>query len=575
MSRTPAPRRMRPDATQSRRSLVLLFVGLIVTMLLASLNQTVLGTALPTIVGELHGVDQMLWVITAFILAATVTMPVYGKLGDLLGRKGLLLIAISMFIVGSVIGGLAGDMTALIVARGVQGLGGGGLMILSQATIADVVPARERGKYMGVIGGVFAVSSVAGPLLGGWFTQGPGWRWVFWINLPLGGLAILATVLFLRLPPVVRVRRRFDYLGMALLVVATTSLVLIATWGGAEYAWTSPTILVLAAAAAVAGTLFVMVERRAEEPVIPLHLFRERNFNLTTAAGLLGGVALIGTVSYLPTYLQMAAGVNPTVAGLLMVPMMGAMLAVSLWSGAYVSRTGRYKWVPIAGALVLALGLALLSTVRVGTPLWVFCSYIVVIGLGLGPIMQLLVLIVQNTFPAREVGTATAANNFFRQIGFSLGSAAVGSLFTVRLTSLLTERLPAGGGVPGDGVNSLTPDAVQHLPEGIRALVVESYNDALMPVVMLIAPLAVLAAVLLAFVHEVPLATTIERDAPDAVGSSRERAPGSDVGERAGGQVVVGHPPVQDARPRLRGVPRRSRPGERRARQARGTGAGR
>ncbi|HLR94152.1 MAG TPA: MDR family MFS transporter [Jiangellaceae bacterium] len=500
------------DSAESKRGVLLLFAALMLSMLLAALSQTVLSTALPTIVGELDGVDLMLWVMTAYILASTVMMPVYGKVGDLIGRKGLLLMAIGLFMAGSVVGGLAGDMSWLIVGRVIQGLGGGGLIILSQAIIADVVPARQRGRYMGFMGGVFAFSSVAGPLLGGWFTEGPGWRWTFWINLPLGALAMLGAIFLLHLPRGTTTRPRLDYAGMGLLTIATTCVVLIGSWGGAQYAWSSPTILALIAGAVVSGALFVMAERRAVEPVMPLHLFRQRNFNLCTAGGLLIGVAMFGTISYMPTYLQMATGTSATNAGLLMVPMMAAMLITSISVGFLVSRTGRYKWLPMIGTALIAAALVLLSTMTLDTPLWAICGYIALLGMGLGTSMQLLVLIVQNTFPAREVGTATASNNYFRQIGASLGAAVVGSLFVSRLGDLLAQRLPGGGAAAGVEANSLTPELVNNLPASVREAIVLSYNDALAPVFLYIAPLAIVAMVLLSFITEKPLATRIERN---------------------------------------------------------------
>ncbi|WP_104118413.1 MDR family MFS transporter [Arthrobacter sp. B1805] len=498
---------------EGKQHIVLLFVGLMLSMLLAALNQTVLSTALPTIVGELNGVDQMLWVITAFILASTIMMPVYGKLGDLMGRKELLMAAIVLFMAGSVVGALAGNMEVLITARVIQGLGGGGLMILSQAIIADVVPARERGKYMGVMGGVFAISSVAGPLLGGWFTEGPGWRWVFWINIPLGLLALAGAVFFLKLPRR-RGKLRLDLGGMVLIAIATTCLVLFATWGGSKYEWTDPIILALIAGTILAAVAFVLVERRTAEPIIPLHLFRDRNFNLTTIAGLLIGVAMFGAIGYLPTYLQMAFGASATESGLLMIPMMGALLVASVVSGQLVSKTGRYKWMPIAGSIIVAVALALLSTLTPEQPLWEICAYLAVMGLGLGLNMQILVLIVQNSFPLSQVGTATASNNFFRQIGATLGSAVVGSLFASRLQDLLLERLPAaaGNGASAGASNSLTPALVNTLPAPVRDVIISSYNDALTPIFIWMVPLALLATVLLFFVQEKPLATGIEHD---------------------------------------------------------------
>ncbi|MEE2035194.1 MDR family MFS transporter [Rhodococcus chondri] len=494
-----------------RRSVTFVFAGLMVAMLAASLNQTVLNPALPTIVGELQGVDQMLWVITAYILASTIMMPVYGKLGDLFGRKPILLAAISVFLAGSLVSALAGSITWLIVGRAVQGAGGGGLLILSQASIADVIPARERGKYMGIMSSVFAISSVSGPLLGGWFTEGPGWRWVFWINLPLGALALLAAIFFLRMPAERGPRRRIDVAGMAVLSVATTLLVLVASLGGSRYAWTSPVVLALIAGTLAAASLFVFIESRVAEPVLPLHLFRDRNFNLCTLAGLLVSVPLFGVASYMPTYLQMVAGRSATVAGLLMLPMMGSMLTTSTLVGRYVSRTGRYRTLPIIGALLVSAALVLLSLLTVGTPVWLVCCFLAVLGIGLGSSMQLLVLVVQNSFPIEEVGTATAGNNYFRQIGATLGAAVVGSVFTSRLASLLGERLPPGE-TAGD-VNSLTPETVHHLSGALRIPILESYNDALTPIYLVISPLAVIAAVGLYFVIEKPLATTIERKA--------------------------------------------------------------
>ena len=496
-----------------RRTVTLLFIGLMLTMLLASLNQTVLSTALPTIVGELHGVDQMTWVITAYILASTVVMPVYGKVSDLLGRKPVLLSAILVFLAGSVVGALAGDISWLIFGRVLQGLGGGGLMILSQAAIADVVPARERGKYMGFMGAVFAVASVAGPLLGGWLTEGPGWRWAFWGNLPLGALAIAATIAFMKLPKVEQQSKpRMDYLGMSLIAGATTALVLVCTWGGHTYDWLSPQIIGLAVATVVLAVAFVFVEKRAENPIMPMGLFADRNFNLTTTANLLIGVAMFGALGYMPTYIQMVTGVSATVAGLLMIPMMGGLLVTSIASGQAVSRTGRYKIFPIIGSIVMGIGLVLIATMHITTPTWLMCVYLAVFGIGIGLSMQILTLIVQNSFPARMVGTATAANNYFRQVGATLGSAIVGSIFASRLATLLSERLGSAGAGGDAGRNDLTPAAVTALPDAIRIPVIESYNEALLPIFLFFVPLAAIALVVLLFLKEKPLATSITNE---------------------------------------------------------------
>ncbi len=366
---------------------------------------------------------------------------------------------------------------------------------------------------MGIMGGVFALSSVAGPLLGGWFTEGIGWRWAFWMNIPLGILAILSAVIFLRLPKGSNSKPKLDWAGMGLLAIASTCLVLVTTWGGTTYDWNSGVIISLIAGTVIAAVAFVLVERRAAEPIMPLALFKDRNFNLTTIAGLIIGIAMFGALAYLPTYLQMVTGADATQAGLLMIPMMAALLVTSILSGQLVSRTGRYKWLPIVGTFIVAVALVLLSTMTPTLPVWVLCSYLAVMGIGLGMSMQILILIVQNSFPVTKVGTATASNNYFRQIGASLGSAIVGSLFVARLTQLLTDRMPAGAGAgSGGSSNSFTPALVKSLPAPIRDVIVGAYNDALTPVFLYMVPLVLIAAVVLIFVKEKPLATSIERD---------------------------------------------------------------
>lgn len=501
------------DAAPDRRHIIFVLIGLMTAMLLASLDQTIFSTALPTIVGELDGVSHMLWITTAYILAATIMMPVYGKLGDLMGRKGLLLIAIGLFMLGSIVGGLAQNMPELIAGRAIQGLGGGGLMILSQAILAEVVPARERGRYVGFMGAVFALSSIAGPLLGGWFTESIGWRWCLWINIPLGIIALASAIFFIHLPKRERGPVRVDVAGMSLLAVASTALVLVTSWGGNTYAWGSTVIVSLIALTVVTAFAFIWVERKAVEPVMPLAMFRNKNFSLVTAAGLLTGIAMFGALAYMPTYLQMVAGVDATRAGLLMIPMMGALLVTAIGSGRAVTRTGKYKMFPIVGSVFIGASLGLLSTLTVATPLWLVCTYLAFMGIGLGLTMQILILVVQNSFPLAMVGTATASNNYFRQIGASLGAATVGSLFTARLLTLLGERLPSGGA--GGDINGLTPGAVQDLPDAVRDVIVGSYNDALTPVFLLMVPVAVISFFLLLLVKEVPLRTTI--DTPEAV----------------------------------------------------------
>ncbi|MBO0811825.1 MAG: DHA2 family efflux MFS transporter permease subunit [Microlunatus sp.] len=513
---TTAPAADTTPARSGSRHLVPIFAGLLVAMFLAALDQTIFSTALPTIVGDLHGVSHMLWVTTAYLVAATIMMPIYGKLGDLVGRKPLLIFALTVFVGGSLVGAMAQDMTTLIIGRAVQGLGGGGLMLLAQAIIADVVPARERGRYMGVMGAVFGLSSVVGPLLGGWFTESLSWRVGFWLNVPLGIIAILAAVIFLKLPKHDQ-RPQLDIAGIFTMAVAVTALILATSWGGGQYAWDSWQIIGLFGVTVVFGVLFVVAERFAKEPIIPLHLFGQRNFNLTTLAGLIIAIAMFGAIGYLPTYLQMSQGVSATESGLMLIPMVAGLLIASIVSGQIVTRTGRYKWAPILSMIITAAGVLLLSRLTVDTPLSVLMGYIFVLGAGIGVGMQNLILIVQNTFPNREVGTATAANNFFRQIGASLGSSIVGSIFTNRLTNLLTDRMPAQALHGGGGVNSLTPSIVKQLPQQLQNIIVGAYNDALTPIFLYMAPLLGIALILVIFVREKALATTIDGTEPDAV----------------------------------------------------------
>ncbi|NQX33384.1 MDR family MFS transporter [Herbiconiux sp. VKM Ac-2851] len=499
----------------TKRRVNLIFAALLVAMLLSALDQTILGTALPTIVGELDGVNHMLWVATAYILASTIVMPVYGKVGDLIGRKSLFVIALSIFVFGSAIGGFAMSMEWLIAGRFIQGLGGGGLMILSQAIIADVIPARDRGKYMGFIGAVFGLSSVAGPLLGGLFTDTLSWRYAFWINVPLGIAAIVAAVALIKLPKLNRaVRPKIDVAGMVTLAIAASALVLTASWGGTEYEWNSPEIIGLIIATVVAAVAFVLIERKSSEPVIPMSLFANRNFTLTTLGGLAIGISMFGAIGYMPTFLQIVNNVNATVSGFMLLPMLAGLLVTGIGGGFLISKTGRYKWMPIVGSLVVAGALVLFSTMRADTPLGLVLVYLAILGLGIGLAMQVLVLIVQNSVPHSMVGTATAGNNFFREIGASLGSAVVGSLFVARLTEQLASsaaQLGGGGGALPTDTNALTPAAINALPPEVHTIIVEAYSNALSPVYLYLVPLMLVAALLLCFVKEIPLETTVVR----------------------------------------------------------------
>lgn len=500
---------------EERKTARWVMTALMVSMLLASLDQMIFSTALPTIVGELGGVDHMMWVITAYLLAETIMLPVYGKLGDLLGRKGLMIGALSIFLLGSVLGGLAHSMVLLIIGRAVQGIGGGGLMILSQAIIADVIPARERGRYMGVMGGVFGLSAVLGPLLGGWFTEGPGWRWAFWMNLPLGAIAIGISLWMLRIPAK-RVPFKWDYLGTVLAVIATTALVLFTTWGGSRYEWTSSVILSLIAVTVVCGALLVFVELRADDPLIPMDFFANRNFALTTLVGMVLGITMFGVLGYLPTYLQMVHEINATEAGYMMIPMMVGMMGFSIWSGQRISATGTYRMYPLVGMVVTLVSLVLFHRLTVHTSLWEIGLYLFLLGTGLGLAMQVLILIVQNTLPLNVVGSATAVNNYFRQIGASLGSAMVGGLFVGHLEDLMAERIPpALATLPPEAAaaakldsNAVTPALIHQLPAPLREAFMGAYNDALTPVFVYVMPLIVFSFVLLLFIKHEPLRTT-------------------------------------------------------------------
>jgi len=505
----------RPETTRSvrRPRIPLLFAGLMVGLFLSELNETIFSTAMPTVVGELNGLDHMLWVSTAYILAATITMPIYGKLSDLIGRKRLFIAALVIFLVGSVIGGLATSMPVLITGRAVQGLGGGGLLILVQAIVADVIPARERPRYLSIIGAVFALSAILGPVLGGWFTESVSWRWAFWFNLPLGVIAIGCAAALLRLPKADTAPIKIDTWGIITMALAVTSVVLLASWAGVQYAWSSPVIIGLAVSFVVAAVAFVVVERRVAEPLIPLRLFRNRNFTLATIAGLVMAVAMFGTIGYLPTYLQMVAGLSATGSGLMMLTLIGGLGLTTVLSGQLVSRTGRYRWLPVVGSVAVAVALALLSTLDVDTDLAVTGVYLTLFGAGIGCALQILLLIVQNAVPADQLGTATAANNFFREIGVSLGSAIVGTIFTSQLVTLLRERLPADS--TGLDINALTPERLRGLGEPIQSAIASSYNAALTPVFLLLVPLLILSAVGLALIRPVPLATEVAQ--PDLV----------------------------------------------------------
>ena len=484
-------------------------------MFLAALDQTIVSTALPTIVGDLGGLKHLSWVVTSYLLAATVSTPLYGKLGDMYGRKPVFLAAILIFLTGSILAGLSQTMIQLIAFRGLQGIGAGGLMVGAQAIIADIVPPRERGKYMGLIGGVFAVSSVAGPLLGGFLVDSLSWRWVFYVNVPIGALAVAVVTMRLHLPSR-HTPHRVDYLGTALLSGGVGALILLTTWGGNQYAWGSATIIGLAIAGVVLLALFIRQEGRAKEPIIPLTLFRSSVFDVANAMGFTIGMAMFGAIIFIPLYLQLVYGATPTGSGLRMLPLMAGLLVAAIASGRVISRIGRYKMFPIAGTGILVCGMYLLSRLTISTTVLVSSLYMLVVGVGIGLVMQVLVLVVQNDARPREIGVATSTATFFRSVGGSFGVAIFGTIFATRLADQIKQLPPASAKRLAGGVH-LTPAQAKHLPPSVHADFLHAFSHALHGVFLWGMVMAIVPFALSWLLREVPLRTTLESAAEPAV----------------------------------------------------------
>jgi EmrB/QacA subfamily drug resistance transporter len=485
--------------------------ALMLTMLLAALDQTIVSTALPTITSDLGGLNELSWVVTAYLLTATASTPIWGKLSDLYGRKLMLQTAVVVFVIASALAGLSQNMAQLIGTRALQGLGGGGLMVLVMAVLADLIPPRERGRYVGLFGGVFGIASVIGPLLGGFFTEHLSWRWIFYINLPLGIAAFLVLGSVLHLPRH-RKEHRIDWAGAVLLVVGVTSLLMVTVWGGNQYAWLSPQIIGMGVLGVVAVVAFVFQELRAPEPMVSMELFRNRVFTITSAIGFVVGFAMFGSIVYLSIYLQVVYGSSPTRAGLQLLPLMAGILFTSILSGRLITRTGKYKPYPLIGTALATVGLYMLAQLGGTTPYWQIALAMVVLGAGLGNVMQVLVLAVQNSVEPRDIGTATSGATFFRSIGGSFGTAVFGAVWAARLASELAGFLPPGK-AGSDPTTSMA--SIQALPPELQSQVLAAFAKAIDATFMVAVPIMAAAFILAIFVPQVPLRTRDDDAMPD------------------------------------------------------------
>ncbi len=495
------------DGYLSHRQILVVMTGLITGMFLAALDQSIVGTALPRITSDLGGLDKLSWVVTAYLLSSTASTPLWGKISDLYGRRPMFQLAILTFLVGSLLAGFSRNMEELIAFRAIQGLGGGGLMALALATIGDVVPPRERPRYQGYIAATFGTSSVLGPVLGGFFADGPGWPWIFFINLPIGLVALVVTSAALKMPHVRR-EHSIDYLGAAVIVGAVSALLLYTAWAGPDLGWLSGQALALLVGGLLLAALFVLVELRAAEPIIPMRLFRNSIFSVSNGFGFLIGAAMFGVMVFIPVYLQIVKGMSPTVSGLGMLPMVLGLFTTSIGGGRRMSRTGRYKWFPTYGALLVIAAVLLLVQLRPTSPYWFAGLAMFVMGTGLGFTMQVLTIAVQNSVDRSEMGVATSSVQFFRQMGGSFGTALFGAVLTSRLASHLAEAAAgAPAGTLSSGGTDVTTDvqAIQALPEPAHGLVTGAFSAALSDMFLVALPLVLVALVVGLFMKQIPL----------------------------------------------------------------------
>jgi len=492
----------------THRQILAVLGALMLGMLLAALDQTIVATSLPTIVGDLGGLNQLSWVVTSYLLASTVSTPLYGKLGDLYGRKSLFQLAIVIFIAGSMLAGLSQNMLELIGFRAIQGIGAGGLMVGAQAIIGDVVPPRERGRYQGWMGGVFALASVAGPLIGGFLTDDVSWRWIFYINVPIAAIALFVTATVLK-THTGRISHNIDWLGAFFLAGGASALILLTTWGGTQYAWASLPIVGLGVAGVALLACFIVVERRASEPILPFRLFRLQVFNVASGIGFVIGFAMFGAITFLPVFLQLVDGASATNSGLNILPLMAGLLVASITSGQLISRFGRYKIFPVVGTALAAIGVFLLSTLDPQTSRFALSMYMVVLGLGLGCVMQVLVIAIQNAVEQRDLGVGTSSATFLRSMGASFGVAIFGAIFSNQLASNLRKNLPASALHSGINPSSLegNPASLAHLPPVIHAGLVNSVSESLHVVFLAAVPILVIAFLITLLLREVPLRT--------------------------------------------------------------------